>query len=158
GCSSPGFARFEFDPARFPNAHAMIAALARRGTRSIVFQAPWACGNPADPADNAYDATRLGYYAPHSPDHLDFTNPAATAWWQDRFAAFVASYGLAGFKLDRGDETVPSTAADVYADGRNGLQLHNDYPRLYVRAYAERLQAVRPDDWVTMARPGYAGS
>jgi alpha-D-xyloside xylohydrolase len=158
GCSSPGFARFDFDPDRFPNAHEMIAALARRGTRSIVFNAPWLCGDPNDPADNAYDATRLGYYAPHSPDHIDFTLPAATAWWQDRFGAFLTAYGLSGFKLDRGDETVPSAATDVYADGRNGLQLHNDYPRLYVKAYAERLQALRPNDWVTMTRPGYAGS
>src|SRR5262249_16482514 len=61
-------------------------------------------------------------------------------------------------KLDRGDETVPSQADDVYADGRNGLELHNDYPRLYVRTYDETLQMVRSDDWVTMTRPGYAGS
>jgi alpha-D-xyloside xylohydrolase len=158
GCPELGFARFTLDPARFPNATQMIASLRARGTRTVVFDAPWACGDQSDPLDNAYEAHLFGYYAPNSPDHIDFTNPAATLWWQDKFGAFVTSTGISGFKLDRGDETAPSAITDVYFDGRNGLQLHNDYPRLYVKAYADRLQAVLPDDWVTMARPGYAGS
>jgi alpha-glucosidase (family GH31 glycosyl hydrolase) len=65
---------------------------------------------------------------------------------------------IAGFKLDRGDETVPSLPTDIYFDGRNGLELHNDYPRIYLKAYTDVLQMVRPDDWVTITRPGYAGS
>ncbi len=157
-CSADGFSRFAFDPARFPNAPQMIAALAARGTRTIVFDAPWACGDPSDPADNAYEATLQGYYAPGSPDHIDFTNPAAKAWWQSSFGNFVSAMGISGFKLDRGDETVPSTAADIYFDGRNGLEVHNDYPRMYVKAYHDELQSRIPNDWVTMTRPGYAGS
>jgi alpha-glucosidase (family GH31 glycosyl hydrolase) len=157
-CPGAGFTRFEFDPLRFPNAAQMIAALAARGTRTLVWGSPWACGDPQDPLDNAFDAARQGYLAPNDRIHLDFTNPAATAWWQDRVGNFVDTMHIAGFKLDRGDETVPSKATDVYFDGRNGLALHNDYPRLYVQAYAEVLQAVRPGDWVTMTRPGWAGS
>lgn len=156
-CPGAGFARFEFDPVRFPNAAQMIAALAARGTRTVVFNAPWACGDPSDPLDNAYDAVRDGYLAPNDVE-LDFTNPAATQWWQQKIANFVSTTGISGFKLDRGDETVPSEPTDIYFDGRNGLELHNDYPRLYVQAYHDTLQAVRPDDWVTMTRPGYAGS
>jgi alpha-D-xyloside xylohydrolase len=158
GCPSAGFVRFAFDPARFPNADQMIAALAARGTRTVVFNAPWACGDPADPADNAFDAAANGWYAPGSPDHIDFTNPAAAAWWRGKIGAFVDAMGVSGFKLDRGDEAVPSMASHLYADGRTGLALHNDYPRLYVRAYHDALQARIPDDWVTMSRPGYAGS
>ncbi|MGH7785486.1 MAG: TIM-barrel domain-containing protein [Candidatus Binatia bacterium] len=157
-CPGGGFARFAFDPVRFPNAPQMIAALAARGTRTVVFNAPWACGNPADPLDNAYDAALNGYLAPNEPAHIDFTNPAAVAWWQGKIAAFVTGMDIAGFKLDRGDETVPSLATDIYFDGRNGLQLHNDYPRLYVKTYHDALQAARPDDWITKTRPGYAGS
>ena len=157
-CPGPGFTRFEFDPVRFPNAAQMIAALEARGTHALVWGSPWACGDPTDPRDNAYDAVRLGYLAPHEPDHIDFTNPAATAWWQGKVGDFVRATDIAGFKLDRGDETVPSQPTDIYFDGRNGLELHNDYPRIYVKAYTDVLQTVRPNDWVTMTRPGYAGS
>jgi alpha-D-xyloside xylohydrolase len=157
-CPAPGFTRFEFDPVRFPNAEAMIAALAARGTRTLVWGSPWLCGDPDDPRDNIYDAVRDGYLTPNHDIQLDFTNPAATQWWQDKIGNFVRTMDISGFKLDRGDETVPSHAADVYFDGRTGLELHNDYPRLYVKAYTDALQAERPDDWVTMTRPGYAGS
>src|SRR5262245_1712663 len=157
-CPGAGFTRFEFDPVRFPNAAEMVAALKRRGTRTVVWGSPWACGDASDPLDNAFDAVRNGYLAPNDTIHIDFTNPAARQWWQDKLASFVRDNDIAGFKLDRGDETVPSQAADVYADGRNGLELHNDYPRLYVQTYDQTLQMVRPDDWVTMTRPGYAGS
>src|SRR5262245_22429392 len=157
-CPGPGFTRFEFDPERFPNAAQMIAALAARGTRTLVWGSPWACGDSSDPRDNAFEAARDGYLAPHDTIHIDFTNGAARQWWRDKVGNFVASAAIAGFKLDRGDETVPSKPEDVYADGRNGLELHNDYPRVYVQTYRDALQAVRPDDWVTMTRPGYAGS
>jgi alpha-D-xyloside xylohydrolase len=157
-CPGAGFSRFEFDPDRFPNAARMIAALKSRGTRSLVWGSPWACGDPNDPRDNAYDATHDGYLTPDEPVHIDFTNPAATAWWQGKVGNFVAAMDIAGFKLDRGDETVPSLPTNFFFDGRNGLELHNDYPRLYVTAYTDVLQRVRGDDWVTMTRPGYAGS
>ena len=157
-CPGAGFSRFEFDPVRFPNAAQMIAALAARGTRTLVWGSPWVCGNADDPLDNAFEAARDGYLAPNDRIHIDFTNPAATNWWQGKVGNFVDSMDIAGFKLDRGDETVPSKPADVYFDGRNGLALHNDYPRLYVKAYADVLQMVRPDDWLTVTRPGYAGS
>jgi alpha-D-xyloside xylohydrolase len=157
-CPGAGFTRFEFDPVRFPNASRMIAALAARGTRTLVWGSPWVCGDPDDPLDNTFDATRDGYLAPNDRIHIDFTNPAATSWWQAKVGNFVDTMNISGFKLDRGDETVPSKVTDVYFDGRNGLALHNDYPRLFVKAYADVLQTVRPDDWLTVTRPGYAGS
>lgn len=157
-CPGEGFTRFEFDPVRFPNAAQMIASLKARGTRALVWGSPWACGDPNDPRDNIHDAQRDGYLVPHEGVHIDFTNPSATAWWQGKVGNFVSSMDIAGFKLDRGDETVPSLSTDIFFDGRNGLELHNDYPRLYVEAYTDVLQAVRPDDWVTVTRPGYAGS
>jgi hypothetical protein len=66
-CPGAGFTRFEFDPVRFPNAAAMIAALKARGTHTLVWGSPWACGDPNDPLDNAYDAVHDHYLAPTSP-------------------------------------------------------------------------------------------
>ena len=43
-----------------------------------------------------------------------------------------------GFFLDRTDEIVPSEATDVYADGRNGRQVHNAYPVLMQGVAARR--------------------
>src|SRR5262249_20720553 len=55
-----GFASFHFDPLRFPNSDAMLAALKRRGYHILVFGAPWALG------ENAVDAEQFGYYAPRT--------------------------------------------------------------------------------------------
>jgi alpha-glucosidase len=84
---------------------------------------------------------------------LDFTNPAAVAWWQAGVHRALVDLDLDGGMVDFGD-VVPADA--VFADGRTGAQAHNDVPTLYHRALCEEAHRSKPDS-VFWMRSGAAG-
>jgi alpha-D-xyloside xylohydrolase len=163
-----GFSRFAWDDARLPNVSEMLAAMRRRGYKLVVWSATWTCGN--QPGDNGADALSLGFLAPGtifpprcantggSDFILDATNPAAREWWRDKIAAFVKAYDIDGLRLDRGEEFIPSAASDIWADGRNGREVHNDFPTLQAKIHYDALTAARGNDFVLWSRPGYGGT
>jgi alpha-D-xyloside xylohydrolase len=163
-----GFSRYTWDEQRLPNPTAMLAAMRRRGYKLVVWSSTWTCGS--DPGDNGAEALRLGFLAPgaSAPPHcantggsdfvLDVTNAAARAWWRDRITAFVTAYDIDGVRLDRGEEFLPSAATDVWSDGRNGREVHNDYPTLQAAIHYDALRAARGNDFVLWSRPGYTGT
>jgi alpha-D-xyloside xylohydrolase len=140
-----------------------------RGYRIIVWSSMWACGGGAE--DNGTEAAALGYLAPGGAGTpvcdnifgnnfiLDPTSPDVRAWWQDKLAAFAGAYDLDGFKLDRGEEFIPSAVTDVWADGRTGREVRNDYPTLQAQIHHDALRANRPDgDFLVITRAGYTGT
>ncbi len=146
-----GFTSFRFDPERFPNSDAMLASLAKRGYHVFVFGAPWALG------ENATDATANHWYAPGSDTLIDYTNPDAVAWWKAKVETLV-DMGISGMKLDRGEESIPDQQTDVWADGRTGREVKNDYPELYSKVHFDAFQEKLGADFVHYLRAGYAGS
>ncbi len=164
-----GFARWEWDGVRLPNVDAALASLRSRGYRLGIWSSAWTCGN--GPLDNGTAAQQLGYHVPGpvGPPScadlgggsfvLDPTTAAARDWWRDRIAAFMAAYGIQAIKLDRGEEHIPSEASDVYADGRTGREVRNDYPRLQAQIHHDALAAAFPDgDYLVLSRPSYTGT
>jgi alpha-glucosidase (family GH31 glycosyl hydrolase)/4-amino-4-deoxy-L-arabinose transferase-like glycosyltransferase len=147
-----GFENFRWDEKRLPNPAAMLAALARRGWRLALWSAAFAVG------ENLETARAKGYLAPGSDLVLDLTNPEARAWWKREHVAFARRWNVAAIKLDRGEEEIPSRAADVWFDGRNGRELRNAYPVLQLALYEEILREARGDDFLVIARAGYAGA
>lgn len=164
-----GFARFEWDEDRLPNVDLMLEALRRRGYRVMTWSATWTCGD--GPEDNGTEAQRLGYHAPGpggppncadfggSSFILDVTNTAARTWFAGKLADFLGAYDLDGIKLDRGEEHIPSEASDIWADGRNGREVHNDYVHLQTQVHFDALsQARAAEDFVLFTRAAYRGT
>jgi alpha-glucosidase (family GH31 glycosyl hydrolase) len=149
-----GFASFEWDEERFPNGDAMVKLLQRRGWRVIVWVGPWALGHRD--WELGTEARAKGYLI--GKRNIDYTNPAAAAWQREKLEAFMRRTGIDGWKLDRGDEYNPSGPEDIYFDGRSGLEVHNDYPRLYVKTLYDASKNVRGDDFVLKSRPAYTGT
>src|SRR6185436_11940218 len=84
---------------------------------------------------------------------VDFTNPAASAWWAAKHAPLLA-LGVACFKTDYG-ESVPDDAR--FASGETGAQVHNRYPLLYNRSVFEVTREATGTGLV-FARSASAGS
>jgi alpha-D-xyloside xylohydrolase len=162
-----GFARFVFDETRLPNSVSMLASLRARGYRIGTWSSTWACGS--DPGDNGLEAQLFGFLAPgpggtpHCADLggqnfiLDPTS-AGFSYWRDKIRAFVEAYDIDVIKLDRGEEHIPSEATDVWADGRTGREVRNDYPNLQAALHNFALHAAKDTDFVLFSRPGYTGT
>lgn len=161
-----GFARPAWDTERLPNFSKSLEALRKRGYRIVLWSSTWMCGD-AD-HDNGKAATERGFLAPGRDRAecsdaggtvLDVTNAEAYAWWRDRLAGFLAAEQIDGIKLDRGEEYIPSSRDDVWADRRHGREVHNDYVILQTKLHHDALRAAHPDgDFVLAARAGYAGT
>jgi alpha-D-xyloside xylohydrolase len=164
-----GFAQWAWDTTRLPNPDTMLQSLRQRGYHLTIWSGLWMCG--ADPGDDGPEAQMLGYLvpgpagAPNCADVggtsfiMDPTNAAARTWWRDKVAAFLATYGIQGIKLDRGEEHIPSEATDVYADGRTGREVRNAYPTLQAQIHHDALATAWSDgDFVLFSRPAYTGT
>lgn len=68
---------------------------------------------------------------------IDFTNPEATRWFQDKLRVLVRQ-GVDSFKTDFG-ERIPSEGV-VWHDGTDPEAMHNWYTQLYNRAVFEVLE------------------
>jgi len=155
---------YEWDTEQFPNPQEMMAQLRERGVRTCLWITPY-----VTPGTRAYEeGLAQGYFLTDAEDDLapveeaftgaraaavDFTNPAARAWFQ-RVLARLLEMGAAVFKTDFAEQA-PVDA--IYHDGRDGLTMHNLYPLLYNGAVFE-LTARKFGRGLTWGRSGYAGS
>jgi alpha-D-xyloside xylohydrolase len=151
-----GYGNFSWDEERFPNPEKMLEALHRRGYEVIVWGAPWALGE--GPGEFGGEARESGYIHPGSDRCLDYSNPAAASWHKKKIEEFMRRSGIHGWKLDRSEEYNPSGRNDIYHDGRTGWEVHNDYPRMYIKTYYNASRSVRGEDFVLMPRASYTGT
>jgi alpha-D-xyloside xylohydrolase len=158
-----GYADFEWDPERFPEAVDMISWIHEKDMKFLLWIAPWVVGDMKNYAnENGYTIPMKNGGA-HRIDTttaalLDFTNAEACTWWQETGVGKVLREGVDGFKLDRSEELVPETRDVLFADGRNARQVRNEYPVLYAQTVFESCQKIHGDDFVMVTRAGYTGS
>ena len=155
---------FRWDDEAFPDEEGFVRWLAERGVRLSLWENPYVWKD----TDMYREGVRNGYFAlgpdgqpapslenPEEPENVvvDFTDPKAARWWQDKHRPHLRK-GVAVFKSDYG-EGVPPDAR--FSDGRSGAEVHNIYPLLYSRAVFEVTKAERGEGLV-WARSGWAGS
>ncbi|MBX3186612.1 MAG: glycoside hydrolase family 31 protein [Labilithrix sp.] len=151
---------FDFDPAKFPDPEGMIAKVRAAGLRLALWSTPY-LESAAQPMRADADARRL--FPPQSgiplnkwSSPIDFTNPEAFAFWRD-LASRYTRMGIDGFKLDYGEDVVPSIglvrSVWRFADGSDERTMHHGYSGLYHRAYAEAL----PEERFLLCRAAHWG-
>jgi alpha-D-xyloside xylohydrolase len=152
-----GYDDFEVDSDRLPNFAEMVKWLNEKQIQLMLWIAPFFQGVMEKEA-LAKSYTLAGQ--PPQPNNypmVDMTNPAAKAYWQQGVAKLL-KLGVAGFKLDRGEENIPESGPFEVFDGRSIRENRNAYPTMYVKAAYDIARAHRGNDFVLMPRGAYTGS
>lgn len=154
---------FEWDPRTFPDPDGMLARLHEKDLRVCVWINPYIGQRSPlfrEAADQGFLVTRADGSVwqwdlwQAGMGLVDFTNPAATAWYQAHLRRLV-DQGVDCFKTDFG-ERIP---VDVeWADGSDPQRMHNLYTQLYNEAvHAVLVEARGEGDAVLFARSATAG-
>jgi alpha-D-xyloside xylohydrolase len=154
---------FEWDPRTFPDPEGMLARLHEKDLHLCVWINPYI----AQRSPLFAEAAAAGFLVKRPNGDVwqwdlwqagmalvDFTNPAATAWYQGKLRHLM-DQGVDAFKTDFG-ERIP-TEVD-YFDGSSPDRMHNWYTQLYNRAVFDVLEEGRgKGDAVLFARSATAG-
>ncbi|MEN3341493.1 MAG: alpha-D-xyloside xylohydrolase [Actinomycetota bacterium] len=147
------YGEMTFDPQRFPRPEAMIAALHRRGVRFMLWISPLV-RQQFCPPPSQYPQSVL-YGTGGKAVTIDLTDPAARSTFESSLRTLI-QLGVDGFKADRGDEI---DLESYRLAGGAGVDLHNEYPRVYARSVAAAVRAAgRASSFATLFRAGAPGS
>ena len=154
-----GYDDFEIDPDRLPHFREMVQWLESLHSKTVLWITASYNGKMAT------EAQALGYVYPgqirpangNNYPMVDLTNPAARKYWQDGIAKLLA-LGVAGFKLDRGEENIPDDGPFKMFDGRPIREMRNPYISLAAKAAYDVSRQSRGDDFFVMPRAAYAGT
>lgn len=156
---------FQWDPERFADAKASLAAIRARNLRVCVWEYP--CVSVHDPLfqelanrdyllkddygqpcvvrwDTAPGTSPFNAVLTPLPDSgiVDFTHPGAYAWWRDSHRPLFED-GVDVIKSDFGEQ-VPDDA--IAHNGDRGRRLHNVYPLLYNKCIYEATEQFQNRD------------
>lgn len=149
-------ADYKFPTDRFPDAGKMIQDFKKDGFRISLWQLPYFTPqNTLFPeiVENGLAVKDPKGNIPYEDAILDFSNPAAVAWYQKKIAHLM-ELGVGAIKVDFG-EAAPANG--LYHSGQTGYYEHNLYPLRYNKAVAEITKSITgyPFIW---ARSSWAGS
>jgi alpha-D-xyloside xylohydrolase len=152
-----GYDDFEIDPKRLPNFAASVKWLNAHQTQMLLWIAPFFQGQMEK--EGQEKGFTLAGQKPSLNNYpmVDLSNPAAKAYWQAGIEKLL-KLGVAGFKLDRGEEQIPDDGPYKRFDGKSIRENRNSYMALYAKAVAEVARKHRGEDFVAMPRGAYTGT
>jgi len=147
---------YEFSTTRFRDPAKMISDLKKDGFHICLWQLPYFV-----PKNRLFkEIAEKGLYVrnakggiPYEDATLDFSNPQAVAWYQDKISGLL-KMGVGAIKVDFG-EAAPQSG--IYSSGRTGFYEHNLYPLRYNQAVADITRRITGEN-IIWARSTWAGS
>ena len=159
GPGKMGYDDFEIDEKRLPHFDQMIKYLDAHDQKTVLWIAAFFQGKMAEEATTK-GFTLKGQIRPPSGNNfpmVDLSNPDAKAYWQAGIEKLL-KLGVAGFKLDRGEENIPEGGEPNIFDGRSLRENRNGFMKMYVKAVYYISKKYRGDDFVAMPRGAYTGT
>ena len=157
---------WKFNPERFPDPQGFIHRLADNGFKVSLWQLPYVAhgaeqlaeakanqyiSSPADGADTSTGGAS-NFSALDYAGTIDFTNPAATEWYQDRLLRPLLQMGVKCIKTDFGE----NIHMNHHYHAMSPQRLNNIYSLLYQRAAYDVTKEVTGDG-IVWARSAWAG-
>ncbi len=156
-----GYDNLDWDYERVPNAEKMIKWLESKGIKFMLWISPWASGDKmlAEGENKGYFVKNQKPSPPTEEKLIELTNPEAVKWWQE-YLIKVIKDGVAGFKLDRGEEKVPDGIlfTGKYHNGKSYREYHNYFPYLYAKSVREAFDLAGVKDFIVKPRAGWTGT
>jgi alpha-D-xyloside xylohydrolase len=107
---STGISTFDFDKKTFPDPAAMLRTVRELGFAFALWHSPYIDDSDPATATLSQEAKAGGFYPPQVGilftkwgQPIDFSNPAASAWWQRNLQRY-SDAGVVGYKLDYGED------------------------------------------------------
>jgi alpha-glucosidase (family GH31 glycosyl hydrolase) len=152
-----GYDDFEIDAKRLPNFAISVKWLNAQQMQMVLWIASFFQGQMEKEAlEKGYT---LAGQKPSIQNYplVDLSNPAAKTYWQAGIEKLL-KLGVAGFKLDRGEEQIPDDGPFKRFDGKSIRENRNSYVAMFAKAVAEVVRKYRAEDFVAMPRGAYTGS
>jgi alpha-D-xyloside xylohydrolase len=147
---------YKFSPTRFTDPAKMLSDLKTDGFRVSLWQYPYFTSKNAlfgELVSQGLCVRDDNGRLPADDAVVDFSNPAAVKWYQEKLAGLL-KLGVSAIKTDFG-EGAPTKG--IYASGRTGYYEHNAYPLRYQQAAADITNEITGDR-ITWSRAAWAGA
>jgi alpha-D-xyloside xylohydrolase len=147
---------YQFAKSRFSDPNKMIADLKAQGFHISLWQLPYFVPKNRffkELVEKGLVVRDAKGNLPFEDAVLDFSNPEAVKWYQEKIAGLLRM-GVGAIKVDFG-EAAPLNGQ--YASGRSGFYEHNLYPLRYNKAAAEITERITGEN-IIWARSAWAGS
>ena len=147
---------YRFSTSRFKNPAQMLEDLKKQGFRLSLWQLPYFLPQNElyrELCDKNYVVRDGDGNLPTEDAIIDFTNPDAVTWYQNKLAGLL-NMGVSAIKADFGEG---APLKGIYHSGKSGFYEHNLYPLRYNKVVAEITRQVTGVS-IIWARSAWAGS